>query len=73
MAAYEFEQATVTLQFEAGTNADGKAVYKTASYRNIQASATPEQLATVATALASLSVYPLAVISRTDKQRIVMA
>ncbi|KYG91947.1 DUF1659 domain-containing protein [Metasolibacillus sp. FSL K6-0083] len=73
MTAYEFEQATVTLQFEVGTNADGKALYKTASYRNIQPTATAEQLAAVATAIASLSIYPLVTITRSDKQRIVVA
>lgn len=50
MAAYEFEQATMTLQFEAGTGEEGKKLYKTASYRNIQATATAEQLGVVATA-----------------------
>ncbi|MCT6922925.1 DUF1659 domain-containing protein [Metasolibacillus sp.] len=70
MAAYEFEQATMTLQFEVGRSAEGKKLYKAASYRNIEAAATPAQLAAVASALASLTVYPLAAITRLDKQRI---
>ncbi|MEO4052628.1 DUF1659 domain-containing protein [Solibacillus sp. CAU 1738] len=70
MANFELEQVTLALKFEVGTNDNDDPIYKTSAYRNIQTTVTAEQVAAFAGAIASLTTYPLADISKTDKQRV---
>ena len=71
MAGYQFYQATVTLNFVAGQNEEGEAVYKKVTYRNIKEQATAQQLSDVARAIGSLCSLPLANVEKTQKQFVV--
>ncbi|WP_170007259.1 DUF1659 domain-containing protein [Bacillus fonticola] len=63
----------LTLIFEEGVDENGEPQYKTKSFTTIRPTATPEELYTVAQALAALSVYPLMDVERTDTSDIVSA
>jgi len=59
MASIDFKQAVVKLTYEAGQTQDGKAIKRSKSYRNVNGSATADQLAEVMTILSGFSSYPL--------------
>ncbi|MFF5994583.1 DUF1659 domain-containing protein [Lysinibacillus sp. KU-BSD001] len=68
MAVYQFQNATFTLKFLTGQNAEGESVYKKVTYRNIVETVTADQLNTVALALASLTDFELVDVEKTEKQ-----
>ena len=70
MANFELEQVTLALKFEVGKDEYNEPIYQTTSYRNIQTTVNADQVAAFSTAIASLTTYPLADITKTDKQRV---
>jgi hypothetical protein len=67
MAQALIQASQLRLVFELGTDENGKMKYKNKNFNNIKTSATAEQLLSVAQAVASLQIYPLAQVERTDK------
>ena len=59
MANIDFKSAVVRLTFEAGQTQDGKVIKKARLYRNVDESASADQLAEVAAVLSGFSSYPL--------------
>ncbi len=55
MAIIDFKQAVVRLTFEAGYTQDGKVIKKSKSYRNVNESATADQLNNVTSILSGFS------------------
>ncbi|WP_200894687.1 DUF1659 domain-containing protein [Bacillus alveayuensis] len=67
MAQTIIQSSQLRLVFELGTDEDGKMKYKNKNFNNIKTDAAPEQLLSVAQAIASLQIYPLARVERNDK------
>jgi hypothetical protein len=67
MAQTIIQSSQLRLVFELGTDEDGKMKYKNKNFNNIKTDAAPEQLLSVAQAIASLQIYPLAQVERNDK------
>jgi hypothetical protein len=59
MAIKMTKDSKLRVIFETGLTEDGKPIYKTKSYSNVDVGATPDQLQQVGEALASLSTYPM--------------
>ena len=59
MAIVDFTGAVVRLTYDVGMTQDGKVIKKASSYRNIDESATAEQLMEVTSTLSSFSSYPI--------------
>jgi len=59
MASIDFKQAVVKLTYEAGQTQDGRVIKRSKSYRNVNQSATADQLAEVTSILSGFSSYPL--------------
>lgn len=59
MAIVDFTGAVVRLTYDVGMTQDGKVIRKTSSYRNIDESATAEQLLEVTSTLSGFSSYPI--------------
>jgi len=55
MAIIDFKQAVVRLTFDAGLTQDGKVIKKSKSYRNVNESATADELANVTSILSGFS------------------
>lgn len=71
MVATNVTGTQLRLKFETGHHpTSGEVTYKTKSFNNVQPSATPGNLLTVANALASLQTLPLAGVERFDKSEI---
>lgn len=58
-ATFEFNQATVRIHFNGGVDGKGRFVRKIKTYKFINDDATPANMYTALTQLASLSSYPL--------------
>ena len=71
MAVLQFQQAALTVNFFAGVDAEGKSIFKKATYRHVAEQATADQLQQVAQAISSLSSYTSADVEKTEKQIIV--
>jgi len=59
MANVDFKSAVVRLTYEAGQTQDGKVIKRSKSYRNVNESATADQLAEVTSILSGFTSYPL--------------
>lgn len=70
MPAFQFQQAALAVNFQAGVDAEGKPVYKKVSYRNVIEQATADQLQQVAQAISGLTSYTVADVEKTEKQLI---
>ncbi|MBT2756730.1 DUF1659 domain-containing protein [Mesobacillus foraminis] len=66
MAQAMMKNSRITLIFETGMNEKGEAILKGKAYSNVRKTATPDQLQQAATALGTLSAYPLVSVERTD-------
>jgi hypothetical protein len=66
MATAALIDSSMRLEFDGGLDADNKPVTKSKNFANVKTSSTPDQLYTVATALADLQQYPLLMIRRND-------
>lgn len=71
MAEAMLSQSRLRLVFETGVNEDGEPTFRTRTFNNIKKSATPDELYSTATTLASLSDYSLDSVQRTDSYDIV--
>ena len=67
MAQAVIQASQLRLVFELGTDDSGRLKFKNKNLNNIKTTATADQLFSVAQAIASLQVYPLAQIERNDK------
>lgn len=65
------KNSRLTLLFETGMNEKGEPIFKGKSYANVRKKATADQLHQAATALGSLSGYPLSSVERTDNHDII--
>lgn len=72
MANFETEQVAVTLSFENGLDSKGQLALKKVTYRNVQLTATANELHAFAQSIASLSRTPLTDIVKTEQQRLVV-
>ncbi|WP_110926708.1 DUF1659 domain-containing protein [Bacillus massiliglaciei] len=71
MASQVILTSALRLDFEAGVNEKGEAVYKRKSFANIKTNATPDQLFATAGAIAGLQGYPLSEVSRQDTHALI--
>ena len=72
MNSYIFQHAVLRLTYEVGIDNNGKPQTKSKSYRNLKAGQSAEKIAAVASALAGLSIYPLATIDKTETNEVVV-
>ena len=70
MNSYIFQHAVLRLTYEVGADSNGKPQTKSKSYRNLKAGQSAEKIGAVASALASLSIYPLATISKIETNEV---
>lgn len=71
MNNFEFVEAVLRLSFEVGIAADGKPMISTKSYRNVKAQQSAAALMAVANAIASLTNYQLATVTKSEVNEIV--
>ncbi len=72
MAAFNFESATLKLNFETGVDEQGKPVLTSKTYRNVRPNLEASKLASVAQAISSLTKYPLYDVQRSVTESIEM-
>lgn len=66
MATAALVESSMRLDLDGGLDADNKPVVKNKNFSNVKTAATPDQIYSVATALAGLQTYPLIMIKRND-------
>jgi hypothetical protein len=66
MAAYPPEASRLALKIQTGTSEQGKPVYRTLNFSGLDAAATADDVAAVASALGALLAYPVSVVSKID-------
>ena len=71
MNNYQFVEAVLQVAYEVDMKEDGRPVYKTKVYRPIKSQVSASAVAAVATAIASLTDYPLASISKLETNDVV--
>ncbi|PLR95900.1 DUF1659 domain-containing protein [Bacillus sp. T33-2] len=71
MAQAMLKDSRLTLVFETGMNEKGEPIFKSKSYANVKKTATADQLAQAASALGTLSAYPISTVERTDSSDII--
>lgn len=59
-------KSRLTLRFHAGFTQDGKEIFKTKNFSNVNNTATDEQFGATATALASLQSHTLELVTRSN-------
>jgi hypothetical protein len=67
MAQAVIQASQLRLVFELGIDENGKMKYKNKNFNNIKMNAQADQLFSVAQAIASLQIHPLAQVERNDK------
>ncbi|MBD1383283.1 DUF1659 domain-containing protein [Metabacillus arenae] len=70
MAQAVIKSSQLRLAYDLGVDGEGKQLVKTKNYNNVDTAATPDQLHTVAQAIASLQTYPIYEIERNDSHLI---
>lgn len=71
MNTFEFQSAVLRLSYEVGLKTNGEPLYKSKSYRNLKTLQSAAAIALVADAIASLTSYPLAVISKIETDNVI--
>ncbi|KMY55221.1 MULTISPECIES: DUF1659 domain-containing protein [Bacillaceae] len=66
MAQTILVKSTLSLVFDHGFNRDGKPLYKTKTFTNVDEKATADELETAGAAIAALTDTPLVTIARND-------
>lgn len=71
MPEFQFQQAALVLNFLTGVDAEGDAVYKKTTYRNVAEHAAAEQLQNIALAIDGLTSYDVVNVEKSEKQIII--
>lgn len=71
MASFMPEASRLALRLQIGVDGEGKAIHRTRSLRNLNFSATANNIETVATAIGTLLEFPIVKTQKVDTQMVV--
>lgn len=66
MASYMSESSRLSLRLQIGTDGEGKALHRSMSLRNVNASATADDVSAVTSALGALLEFPIVKVQKVD-------